>query len=349
MKKRKCLASILFAFATIAMVGCGGCSKGLDEASGSSGKDTDLFNVVSEESTTTELESKELDIYLIGGQSNAAGSTEHKYALNGEFKNVGYAGQVNKSYLSGSAWVDNISSFKRYKWKVTVGHGEMATRMGPEYGMAEILNDYYNGEKKAFIFKSAAGATTLASPYGGDFGTWLPRSRWEKGYDPATTTTGIGYQYYTFVENFAKVYQTLKENGYTPKIKGMVWMQGENDLEVYQQYGNLLSAFISDIRADLYKITGDEDVKTMPFVIGKVATTFQSYENPLVPRFNHVQQVVADNTENCETIETADLIIVDADGSIKGSDMYHFNYNDMRTLGNRFAQKLLEMNGMSHS
>ena len=107
----------------------------------------------------------------------------------------------------------------------------MATRMGPEYGMAEILNDYYNGEKKAFIFKSSVGATALIAPSTVGFGTWLPRSMWEKGYDPATTTTGIGYQYHTFVENFAKVYQTLKENGYIPKIKGMAWMQEESDLE----------------------------------------------------------------------------------------------------------------------
>ena len=348
MKKAKYLVSILLAFLTATMDGCGEGTKEQNDTQGSGERETD-FPTSLEASTTVESESKDLDLFLIGGQSNAAGSTEHKFVLNGEFENVGYAGQVNKSYSNGNAWVDNLSSFKRYKWKVTVGHGEMVTRMGPEYGMAEIFNDYYNGETKAFIFKSAAGATTLSSPYGGDFGTWLPRSMWEKGYDPATTTTGIGYQYYTFVENFAKVYQTLKENGYNPKIKGMAWMQGENDLDSYQQYGNILSTFISDLRADLYQITGDEDVKTMPFVIGKVATTFQSYGNPLVPRFNQIQQFVADNTENCETIETADLIIVDADGSIKGSDMYHFNYNDMRTLGNRFAQKLLEMNNAGNS
>ena len=77
-------------------------------------------NVVSEGSSATELKSKELDIYLIGGQSNSAGSTEHKYALRGEFKNVGYAGHVNKPYLDGTAWVDNLSSFRIYKWKVSL-------------------------------------------------------------------------------------------------------------------------------------------------------------------------------------------------------------------------------------
>jgi hypothetical protein len=103
---------------------------------------------------------------------------------------------------------------------------------------------------------------------------------------------------------------------------------------------------IRDLRADLYAITGDESVKEMPFVIGKIATSFAQYDNPVVPGFNAVQQSVADNTVNCETIETADLIIVGPDGQILGSDHYHFSYSDSRTLGNRFAQKLMEMNGM---
>ena len=56
-------------------------------------------------------EAKTIDVYLIGGQSNAAGATQHKCAFNGVFKNVLYAGQVNKSYTDGSTWSDNIYSF----------------------------------------------------------------------------------------------------------------------------------------------------------------------------------------------------------------------------------------------
>ncbi|MBQ9480774.1 MAG: hypothetical protein IJU84_01260 [Clostridia bacterium] len=287
---------------------------------------------------------KVIDMYLIGGQSNAAGATEHKNALNGVFENVGYAGMTNKSYKNGSSSSDHLSSYEKYKWAVTTGLGELSTRMGPEYGMAEILNEQYEGEKKAFIFKSAAGATTMVANCTVDFGTWLPRSMWDEGYDPSVTTDGIGYQYYTFIENFAKVYNTLIENGYSPKVKGMAWYQGGSDLAAYRQYGNALYKFINDIRADLYGITGDENVKKMPFVIGKIPPTFEVYNNPLVPRFNEVQQEVADLTENCETIESSDLIINNPDGSVNGSDRFHFNYNDSRMLGNRFAQKILEMN-----
>ena len=291
-------------------------------------------------------ETKVLDLYLIGGQSNAAGSSLHNGKLDGiVFENVGYAGQINRQYKNGNVSGDFLYSFSQYQWSVSAGFGKLST-IGPEFGMAEVFNEYYTGDEKAFIFKSAAGGTALVTPSTSEFGTWLPSSMWAEGYDPVNTTDGLGFQYYSFVENFAQVYWTLRDNGYDVRIKGMAWMQGEADLYYADQYGDALMTMIRDLRADLYAITGDESVKEMPFVIGKIATSFAQYDNPVVPGFNAVQQSVADNTVNCETIETADLIIVGPDGQILGSDHYHFNYSDSRTLGNRFAQKLMEMNGM---
>ena len=162
-----------------------------------------------------------------------------------------------------------------------------------------------------------------------------------KGYNPETTTTGVGFQYHMFVQNFSNVYKELRRNGYDPQIKGMAWMQGESDLGDEGRYKITLKWMIADLRNDLYEITKKEDVKTMPFVIGKIATTFNSYANPLVPRMNIAQQAVANEMENVETIETSDLIIVRADGSINGSDRYHFNYRDMETLGMRFGEKII--------
>ncbi len=42
------------------------------------------------------------------------------------------------------------------------------------------------------------------------------------------------------------------------------------------------------------------------------------------------------------TVKTDDLIIVDTDGTIKGTDHCHFTRQDSRTLGNRFGEVLLE-------
>jgi len=78
----------------------------------------------------------------------------------------------------------------------------------------------------------------------------------------------------------------------------------------------------------------------MPFVIGKIATTMGSYNNPLVPPFNQMQQRVADTMTNVYTVETSDLIVVKSDGTFMGRDQYHFAYTEMVTLGLRFAEKL---------
>ena len=56
-----------------------------------------------------------------------------------------------------------------------------------------------------------------------------------------------------------------------------------------------------------------------------------------------MQDAIAAEMKNVSIIETADLIIVNEDGSINGTDQCHFNYKDMEILGIRFGKKLLEI------
>ena len=281
-----------------------------------------------------------IDVYLIGGQSNAAGSSRVKN-LRGNFTNIMFTGEVDKNRRTGAA---SLALIGRYRKSVRTGYGVSTNHIGPEYGMAETLNDYYGNGRPALIFKSAAGGTALHNDTGGlsdTFGNWYPRSMWgSKKVDPKTSPMGV--QYNNFVENFRTTYNKLVEDGYTPKIRGMAWMQGESDLGRESGYEGLLKALINDLRADLYEITGDEDVKEMPFVIGKIATSFGSYNNPNVPSFNRMQERVARTMKNVYTIETADLIIVNKDGTVAGTDTAHFSESDAETLGIRFAEKLLE-------
>ena len=146
------------------------------------------------------------------------------------------------------------------------------------------------------------------------------------------------------MENFRNVYREFTANGYAPKIKGMIWMQGEADLEQPILYKDVLKHFINDVREDLSEITGDMSLSTMPFVIGKIATSFYQWDNPLVPAFNQMQERVSQEDPACATVETSDLIINREDGTLNGSDRWHFNCRDMETLGMRFGNKLLEMN-----
>lgn len=287
-------------------------------------------------------EEKTIDMYLIAGQSNAAGYSSKGRKLDGVFENVSYAGEVDRYRTSGAS----AHSYLEYPFQPAVkeGFGRATGFVGPEYGIAEKLNAKYKGGHKALIFKSAAGGTSIrgseSGGQNGDFGNWCSRSQWGGG--SVSTTSPMGVQYQRFVDNFTSVYTQLTEHGYTVKVQGMAWMQGEADLGVPQEYGTLLEAFITDLRADLVSVTNDNTLSSMPFVIGEIATSFASANNPQVPPFIQVQRSVADKMNNVYTVKTDDLIIVDTDGTVVGSDQYHFTKQDQRTLGNRFGDVLLQ-------
>ena len=287
---------------------------------------------------------KTIDLYLIGGQSNAAGCSLVGN-LNQTFQNVGYAGGVDYYFATNTFRTENLS-FESFNWSVTAGLGSDERYIGPEYGMAKVLTPYYSKEKPAFIFKDAGGATALLD-YPTDenpCGNWYPRSFWKDGYTPcADRKTLTGVQYYRFVTDFERVYSQLKQNGYAPIIKGMAWMQGEADLGKHNEYEAAIKALISDLREDLVKITGDKSLIEMPIVIGEIATTFAEWNNPLVPPFIEMQRKVARDMKNVATIETADLILMDENNQPVGTDKYHFNSTDAETLGIRFAKKLIEI------
>lgn len=314
----------------------------IDETSGKAEIPEDLEETKAVVTMNENKEDKVIDLYLIAGQSNAAGSS-NKGNLKTTYKNVWFAGEVDKNRRTGSASLSYFKKSVRYLKAVKPGLGVSGSMIGPEYGMAEIFDDYYS-DNPVLIFKSAAGGTALQNKNTGlsdTFGNWYPRSKWgDKEVDPENSPMGV--QYYNFVENFKLIYAKLIEDGYTPKVRGMVWMQGEDDLGAHGTYKRLLKTFITDMRQDIYDITGDEETLQMPFVIGKIATTFAMHENPNVPAFNEMQDEVAKEMTNVYTIETSDLIIVGEGGKIVGTDLYHFNTEDAVTLGNRFAEKLLE-------
>lgn len=307
-----------------------------------------------------EEELKIIEMYLIGGQSNAAGYSPIYENQTETFENVWYAGQTQKT-LRGAGNSDGVNSdytqtFASIKKSVTGGLGNLTDRIGPEYGMAKEFNGRYSEEAPVVIFKTAAGGTSLLDTtleLSDRYGNWYPRSLWEDGYEPdisgySENNDATGLLYKLFVENFKRVYNTLKEKGYQPVVKGMAWMQGETDLNQSKTaYAETLKAFITDIRADLKKITGDNTLSAMPFVIGEIATSFASYDNSSVPGMIQAQRSVAEEMgDSVATVKTNDLIIVGQDGNPSSGcpDKFHFSFQDAVTLGSRFGQKLLELN-----
>ena len=308
-------------------------------------------------------ELKPIDMYLIAGQSNAAGYSPVDNSVQTEvFENVMYAGMTEK-VLTGAGNSNGYQSnyletFEDYRPSVKAGYGAVNGKAGPEYGIAKVINGNYSIDNKAIIFKTAAGGTSLldtTNELSKKFGNWYPRSLWAEGYDPdisgwSANNDATGLLYKLFVENFKKVYNELVNNGYAPVVKGMAWMQGCTDLyESQSTYESVLKVFIKDIREDLVEITGDTTLNSMPFVIGEIATSFSVNPNYQAISMNERQRAVADAMgDSVATIPTADLLItVDSKGTPNTGcpDSYHFNFKDCVTLGTRFGEKLLELSG----
>ena len=319
---------------------------------------------------------KPVDVYLLMGQSNAAGHTnaasrEASAITSQTFPNV-LVGGVCQPSLDGTA--DN---FKRLDYSSLTparrGLGRGPGYIGPEYGMAKALTSanltvngtsvpLYDENNKAIIFKYAAGSTdllnTLVTDADHKYGNWYPRSLQEEakrqgdGYVAGETGglyNGVVAAFRTFTEN-------LKSSGYKVTVKGIAWMQGEDDRDQSEAYRKVIQVFVRDLREDLTEITG-VDASNALFAMGEISETFRtSFEKAQNKTFIKMQNEVVSSIMPAVTVETGDLPInlpeseLAAYGYSKataikndrgdytvGSDKWHWNAKDMVTLGERFA------------
>ena len=272
-----------------------------------------------------------IDVYILAGQSNMAG-TSCENLLPDKYK---------KRYDTVKMWYEigggNSSEF--HKWTVVkpgqgayinnktyVGYG-----FGPELGMAEIL---HNKQTEIAFIKYAYGGTAIYqhgqlnnNPETGNF------NNWHGAWDAATP----GRLYNELFANIRSATNALKEQGYSPVIRGMAWMQGETDGEVQfntgtyaaaDEYEHNLTEFFNAVRAEL-------DEPYLPIVFGEI----YEYSRPVAQVRKIVNaQVNVGKLENNYFIDTGDLAI---DGSV---DDWHWNGMSEWLLGARFGEKLYEVN-----
>lgn len=295
-------------------------------------------------------ELKPIDIYLLAGQSNAAGHTQ---VYNGNktqeenAKNAQLVSDVFQNVLMAGVCEPTVSGGSSYKKltlascsPVTSGYGRSSNCIGPEYGMAKELNSKYSSSNKAVIFKYAAGGVTLCDDSGhstyASVGNWYPRSLQEKGKQGPTS----GALYNGMVSSFTSFCNDLKSNGYQPVVKGIAWHQGEHDRQRPDQYRPVIQAFISDLREDMTTATGI-DCSQMFFAVGEISETFGSSGHSNNLAFIKMQNEIV-SSKACmpsAIVEAGDLNITANGGStVLGSDSGHFSVADSITLGQRFAQ-----------
>ncbi len=303
-------------------------------------------------------DAKALDVYILAGQSNAAGFTP----VAGLYKGYTYGGTVDEEklaeyengytdvlYYGVTQSADPATAGARLQF-VHAGQGHAGTRLGPELGFAEAMSDYYGGENgKAAVLKYAVGATSLGNfqnSTSDEFGTWMSPSMIEE-YGEESLCPNAGLLYENLLVTVHMGLRAMIEAGYEPAIRGVMWMQGEADStreDLANLYQKHLSALITDLRGDLTGIMTEleiaQDCSATPFVIGKIGADLQNAAYEDVVR-EQMQKTAASMTA-VRCAETGDLLVPDPNDN---NDVWHFSAKGILAVGNRFAEMLAQETG----
>ena len=303
-------------------------------------------------------DAKALDVYILAGQSNAAGFTP----VAGLYKGYTYGGTVDEGklaeyengytdvlYYGVTQSADPATAGARLQF-VHAGQGHAGTRLGPELGFAEGMHAYYGGSAgKAAVLKYAVGATSLGNfqnSTSDEFGTWMSPSM-IKEYGEENLCLKAGLLYENLLVTVRMGLQAMIEAGYEPVIRGVMWMQGEADStreDLANLYQKHLSALITDLRGDLTGIMTEleieQDCSATPFVIGKIGADLQNAAYEDVVR-EQMQKTAASMTA-VRCAETGDLLVPDPNDN---NDVWHFSAKGILAVGNRFAEMLAQETG----
>ena len=234
-------------------------------------------------------------LFLLGGQSNMDGRP--------------YASNIPAPYDQPQTEVKIWDGWLNDGWHdLEAGYTESGKQYGPEVSFGKAMHELYPNDD-IYLVKYADGGTSLANHWNPD---------------------GTGARYNTFKTAADAAIQNLINAGHTPKICGMLWMQGESDAlnhDYAVAYENNLKNFIAEVRDDF-------NTPDMPFVLGRITTYFGSYADNAVVR--NAQLAVAGNLKNVSWFNTDDLSWV---GAYAG----HYGTEGQIILGQRFASEIEEI------
>ena len=176
----------------------------------------------------------QVDVYLIGGQSNATGQGYAKNLPNTFTVDTNVMLYHSPGIVSGAAarsWVT-----LRPASEGTDGCN-LGLRFGPELGFGNAIRGY-TPDRSIYLIKHATSNTGLAID-------WTPGAN-------AADSAHFGPEFQTFVATVDGGLNALKSMGKTPVIRAMLWQQGERDVDMAGtaavNYGQNLRAFIARVR-----------------------------------------------------------------------------------------------------
>ena len=271
-----------------------------------------------EEAPETEKDPENVaKVILLAGQSNAAGVSvssilEKKISAEEFAKYKNGFSNVKILYKNGN--LNGMANCNEEFVNVQLGQGFETINFGPEVGLAAYLSEAYPDET-FYIIKYGVGGTNI-------FSHWNTE-------DPTRNQHLLGFK-----STIDAGLEMLEADGLTPKIVGLLWMQGESDSTQFyhaHEYYNRQKAFVEHIRetyADYASVRGIEFIDAAVSNSGFFASWF------LV---NDMKLKYSKESDDNYFIDTISYGLTTLE---ENNDLAHYDSISMLILGRLFGDKL---------
>ena len=268
---------------------------------------------------------KAIDVYLFGGQSNMQG-----------------IGKIAELPQTISREIPYTYFWNKRNFELLVmGTTKVSTRIsefGPEIGFGLQMA---TAERPVYIVKYHASGMPLH--HGWDRNTWVggdaapKRRNFYPGKNSDDLNTGTLYA--SMRSEFRAAVKHLSDAGFTPVVRGFLWMQGEQDSK-NEVSASTYAANLNQLRR---RLAEDMQVnKDMPLVFGQVLP----YDPPM-ERFTHRNeiraQMAACDSESGKPETMKNTVMVSTDGFSIGSDTVHYDAAGQLELGRAFGNAMKKL------
>ncbi len=294
---------------------------------------------------------KEINVWIIAGQSNACGFGEMSNYPEG-YSDADLLDQgVSNVLYYGEGGVRKSSEFI----PVSFGLGRNSETVGAEAGIATALAD--DGQMHAVI-KYAFGDTQLTAVGVNtttNVPTWTSPSYVRKHPDVKFEGDRISELYHGLIDTVTAAVAQLTAQGYTPVVRGLWWHQCERDSNTRRMtrevYAEALRDFIKDVRADLGTVVG-ADLSDMPFVYARILRNPDYAPNSDIglAAVEEAQDEVAQDTTLTNVAmldmryDLKDPVTNEHRGAVQ-QDGWHFDSLSQQMIGEAFVRAVEDMTG----
>lgn len=270
---------------------------------------------------------KEVQVVLLGGQSNMAG--------HGNYNALDTASLLRVQKASEKVLLATRDPKKKEPVPLTGYNGgkskkyNFSKHFGPELFSGVVLSEKYP-EEDFLLIKTAVGGTSL-------YGAWSPNWTKEKAMVAERGEQRQKMQLYkSHLKNIKSNLAALEAKGIPYKIVGMLWMQGEADTNS-ELKANAYEANLKELIAAYRKEFKSKD---LPFVVGQV--------NVLPRKFKEGPSIVRKAMENVAAADNKVVLVKTAMDKAwldfpKHSDNTHYNVEGQKRLGTAFGEALYKL------